>query len=259
MLQGGLGNLLFQIAATNALAWRNNTKAVYNPDKHHLPSWPASGRFVSSYTDNIFRSVEFSNDLKMKSLYREPHFRYAEIPYSDGLVLHGYFQSEKYFLDCTDKIRKLFSVDDKTRTYILNKYGDFLNENPTSIHIRRGDYLDPRWLNKIVPICTKEYYAQAMSKFPKDTKYMVFSDDPEWCQKVFKSERFKVVVGEEDHIDMYIMSMCKNHIIANSTFSWWGAWLNENQDKIVISPKEWFAYQGPQDTQDQVPENWLIL
>jgi hypothetical protein len=253
VLQGGLGNQMFQIAAASALAWRNDDVAVFDLGNHYLP---LQGRKALNYMDNIFRSVEFSDSVHPSHIYRESHHHYEPIPYRKDTTLFGYFQSEKYFADYSKKIKDLFSPDDETNKYITDKYGEVLSGEVVSIHIRRGDYLK---FKNVHPTCTKEYYMEAMSTLPENTNYMIFSDDPEWCLKNFNVKHFKVVEGEKDYVDMYLMSMCKNNIIANSSFSWWAAWLNKNDNKIVIAPKIWFGPDGPKDDYDLLPEKWTTM
>jgi len=250
VLQGGLGNQMFQIAAASALAWRNNDVAVFSLDNHYLP---LQGRKALNYMDNIFRSVEFSDSVHPSYVYKEPHHHYKPIPYRKDTTLIGYFQSEQYFADYHERIKELFSPDEITKQYIIEKYGEVSSEDIASIHVRRGDYLK---FKDIHPTCTREYYIEAMSRLPANTNYMVFSDDPGWCLKNFNMKRFRVIEGEEDYVDMHLMSMCKNNIVANSSFSWWAAWLNNNKNKKVVAPKSWFGPSGPQDQQDVVPFHW---
>tara|TARA_Y100000296_G_C5144388_1_gene242889 strand:+ start:269 stop:1030 length:762 start_codon:yes stop_codon:yes gene_type:complete len=253
VLQGGLGNQMFQIAATSALAWRNNDDAIFDLSKHYLP---LQGRKAFNYTNNIFRSVEFSESVHPSHIYKEPHHHYEAIPYRKDVTLFGYFQSEKHFSDYSEEVKELFSPSEATKQYINEKYGELLSGEVASIHVRRGDYLK---FKNIHPTCTEEYYTQAMATLPENTNYMIFSDDPEWCLKNFSMKHFKVVEGEEDYVDMYLMSMCKNNIIANSSFSWWAAWLNKNDDKIVIAPKVWFGPDGPKGDHDLLPNNWMRI
>ena len=252
-LQGGLGNQMFQIAAAAAIAWRNDDAPVFDLDNHYLP---LQGRKASNYVNNIFRNVDFKENLDIKSVYREPHHHYSKILYYENLCIIGYFQSEKYFSDYGDKIKELFSLPKKDNDYLSEKYGKTLSLKTTSIHIRRGDYLQ---FSNIHPSCGQEYYSKAMKNIPDTEKFIIFSDDPQWCKENFRGERFLVVEGEEDYIDMHLMSRCDNNIIANSSFSWWAAWLNNNPQKNIIAPAKWFGDDGPQDEQDMLPENWTRI
>lgn len=253
-LQGGLGNQMFQIAAASALAWRNEDEPIFDLERHDLPQ---QGRKAINYLDNIFRNVTFKENTSYSETYNEPHFSYKEIAYTKNMCLKGYFQSEKYFKDCEKEIKKMFKPSLQTKQYIEEKYGKDLNKKATSIHIRRGDYITIPDFN---PLCTPKYYAEAIKKLPKTDIYMVFSDDKEWCKNIFKKGNFKII-EEEDYIDLYIMSMCKNNIIANSSFSWWSAWLNSNEHKKIAAPKNWFHSSKEElyNTQDLIPDNWLLL
>lgn len=254
LLQGGLGNQMFQISATTALAWRNGTAAAFNINSHHLP---LQGRSVASYVDNIFSNVPFKEEGEFDSVakaYYEKYYHHHPLEFLDGVCLVGYFQSEKYFIDFEDEIRNMFRCPPQTETYLMDKYGDLLSGETTSVHIRRGDYLK---FSETHPPLAKEYYIKAMSKIPQTEKYLIFSDDVSWCLNNFKLDNFHVIGGEEDFIDLYLMSKCKNNIIANSSFSWWGAWLNNNSNKSVIAPHEWFGSALDHDTKDLIPTSWI--
>lgn len=230
LLQGGLGNQLFQVSTTCALAWENNDEAVFDLSAHHLP---LQGNKVENYRDNVFRNINFQNlDLThFQTIKESEDFRYQK-----DSILFGYFQSEKYFINYRNRLLNLYSPNESIENYIKNKYDYILHENTVSLHIRRGDYLK---LQHVHPICDMDYYIKAINMFSKDSVFLVFSDDTPWCKQVFKSKKYIIIEEEKDYIDLYLMSMCKNNIIANSSFSWWGAWLNNNENKIVVAPKKW--------------------
>ena len=246
-LIGGLGNKMFQIATTYSLSLDNNDESVFEITQFSNAHQP-----INSYTENIFRFVKFGITNCNKT-YQEPFFHYSEIPYTTNLKLYGYFQSEKYFLHNREQILDLYAIDEKSKEEIYKKYGKFLKEKTCSIHIRRGDYLG---LPEHHPICSIEYYNQAISNFDKETIFLVFSNDIEWCKKNFKGPQFIFIEGEKDYIDLWLMSLCENNIIANSSFSWWAAWLNTNPNKIVITPKNWFGKAINHNTQDLIPNEW---
>lgn len=248
-LQGGLGNQMFQIAAVTALAIENNDIAVFDKRNHNLP---LQGRKADCYIDNVFRNINFSDSIKTMNFYKEEEFFYKKIPYRESLTVSGYFQSEKYFYSHEKQIRELFSPSEKTINYLLDKYPQIAKQGVTSIHVRRGDYLK---FKDIHPPCSLKYYVEATKKF-KNSDFFVFSDDPDWCQKVFKSEKFTIISEEQDYNELYLMSMCKNNIIANSSFSWWAAWLNKNQNKTIIAPKQWFGPSAQMTCRDVIPEKW---
>jgi len=249
-LQGGLGNQMFQIAAATALGHRHGVETVFNFKNHYLP---LQGRKAKNYQNSVFSRLKIDDELIVSNVYREVGHSFSDISYTSGsLCLLGYFQSEKYFLNFSKQIRELFSCTAEIESYLNKKYNSIFEKKTTSIHIRRGDYLK---FSDVHPSCGKEYYTKAMEIADADL-YVIFSDDPLWCSDNFKGSKFLVVDGEEDYTDMYLMSKCNNNIIANSSFSWWSAWLNNNENKVVIAPKKWFGDRGPQDYHDIVPSDW---
>tara|TARA_R110000822_G_scaffold162284_2_gene302677 strand:+ start:2311 stop:3072 length:762 start_codon:yes stop_codon:yes gene_type:complete len=248
-LQGGLGNYMFQIAAAHALSLDVGTTTLFNEleaTKIHQP--------LSFYKDNIFKNVNFTNENLELTTHQEVGFEYSKLPLSNNILLSGYFQSEKYFKHRRKETLELFSPTTEQLTYISEKYGGL--ENTCSIHVRRGDYVNqPR--NH--PLCSEKYYQDAISKMPKDTVFLVFSDDIPFCKQMFNGKSFIFIENELDYIDMYIMSLCTNNIIANSTFSWWGAWLNKAENKVIISPSVWFGLSKQLNTTDIIPKEWLKL
>ena len=232
-LLGGLGNMLFQIATTYALAWDNNDTCAFD----HCTSIGQDSTLA--YIDNIFSRIKFlnSNEFNPESYYHEPNFYFQKLIYRNNLKLNGYFQSSKYFDHKRKDIIDLFKPTDNIMEYIDKKYSFILNDDVTSIHVRRGDYLNLKTTH--LSVCSESYYRDALEVISAD-KIVVFSDDIEWCKSNFKGSNFIFIEGEEDYIDLYLMSMCNNNIIANSSFSWWGAWLNNNKNKRVIVPNNWF-------------------
>lgn len=255
-LQGGLGNQMFQIAASYNLAAEIGTEAVFFEDVHISPH---QGRTIERYRKNVLSKVKFLKKEQIKqinSIYKEKKFSYEEIPKADNISLFGYFQSEKYFEKNKKKIRDLFAESEQTKTYIDEKYGYIQFEKCTSLHIRRGDYVG---LQHIHPVCEKAYYDSAVEKISDNTEQiLIFSDDIEWCKNNLKYKNI-TFVSDEDYNDLYLMARCKNNIIANSSFSWWAAWLNNDSDKKIVAPAKWFGSSGPQDWQDIYCKEWIIL
>jgi len=254
-LQGGLGNMLFQIACTYSYSKKNNKELFLSKEKTLIVH-----NNIESYQDNILSKIIFSKDnIKFDSNYTEPVFHYNEIPNLNGNVfLANYFQSEKYFKDQENEIRELFSFECK----ISDEIKELLEtKNTCSIHVRRGDYLKSPSHH---PTQNMNYYMKAIKQMPKDSVFLIFSDDIEWCKNNFPDlpEKFIFVGGNKDYEDLYIMSRCTNNIICNSTFSWWGAWLNKNDEKIVVAPSEdkWFgpAYSN-YNTKDLYCEGWIKI
>jgi hypothetical protein len=251
-LVGGLGNFMFQIAALYGYALKNG----YTPAVTLQGTFPVHNTF-DTYREDIFQKI-IPTDLPLSKFqrYEEPSFNYQEIPLYEGdVLLDGYFQSEKYFEHCKQSIRELFTSSRKAEALQLFKH--YQGMTLCSLHVRRGDYLQKQQYHPIQPL---EYYYQAMSNMPSGTKYLVFSDDIEWCKTAFKGEEFFFVEGNKDSDDLLLMSCCTHNIIVNSTFSWWGAWLNENPDKKVIAPKKWFgsAYSH-YNTEDIYCPDWIVI
>jgi hypothetical protein len=247
LLQGGLGNQMFQIATTVALAKRNNDEACFNFD---YCSTPLQGNPSNKYKDELFSKICNRNDVRFSSLYNEPKFSYTEIPYQENLLLRGYFQSPKYFLDFEKEIKELFTLP-------KNIWFPFKKNitNLTSVHVRRGDYIK---LQNYHNLCPKEYYLKAMEMMG-DVDFIFVSDDMNWVKENFKGDNIFYSDSSEELLDLTLMSICDNNIISNSSFSWWGAFLNDNPNKKVIAPSNWFGPEGPKDTQDIYPTEWITI
>ena len=251
ILQGGLGNYLFQIAAGYAAALRHNKEYIGS-----LYGIQTGHNHISTYFDNILRNIKFIDKPITNFGYNEIKFNFTEIPnFNTDLILMGYFQSEKYFKDFKKEIKNLYKISDIDNEYIIQKYGDFTNS--CSINIRRGDYLK---LQNYHPVQSIEYYKNAISKLPKNLKYFIISDDINWCKDNFNFLNNAIFVeGNKDYQDLYLVSKCQHNIICNSTFGWWGAWLNTNPDKIVICPNKWFGPDFTQSFEDIYPEGWIKI
>lgn len=243
--------MLFQVATTVALAARHGDQAVFDLKSH----WAHQGSKPTRFRKGIFRKLVHERRPKVRTSYEEPHFHFAPIPYAPDLKLEGYFQSEKYFADRRTDLLELLAPTEEQLEYLGQKYGALFEERVVSLHVRRGDYLA---LADRHPPCTEEYYRGAIALLGK-ARYAVFSDDIAWCKKVFGAD-VAFVSERDEQLDLYLMSMCHAHVIANSSFSWWGAWLNRRSDVPVIAPKRWF---GPglamNDTKDLVPERWTRI
>lgn len=256
-IQGGLGNQLFQVAAGIAHAKKVGTTFSIIEGQHHLP---LQGNSISTYKDNILRGVGsksqdyFSNC----TVFQEQGHKYSPIPEVDNIFLRGYFQSEKYFQDCKEDISELFSITPELEKIIEEEYPYLNDEKVVSLHVRRGDYLQNP---DIHPTMTPNFYQEALEAIEDKDRVIVFSDDIPWCLEIFGTatrkdvKDFSFSVFKKDYLDLYTMSKCHHHILANSTFSWWGAWLSNTSGKI-IAPVDWFGPQGPQETQDIIPERW---
>lgn len=260
-LAGGLGNQMFQIAAGMSHALRNGNSFVARSVSDEAYT-SHDGKVVGSperYREQVYGNIAISSSSMHSPVYREPHFHYARVPDSRNIYMKGYFQSNKYFRDHEEVIRRMFAPTAETKQYLLNKYGTLLSTSTTvSLHIRRGDYLCVPDAHPVVPM---QYYVDAQSMFP-DATFLVFSNDMPWCRENLPKGRDYVFVEDnEDYQDLFLMSMCNHNIIANSSFSWWGAWLNASKGKRVVAPSVWFGprLQQTHDTRDLIPEGWTIL
>jgi len=198
-------------------------------------------------------NIRFNN---AQNMVQEGYFHFNEDLYNncpDNVDLFGYFQTEKYFADIRDELLEDF-------TFLPNIYNpakemrDEMSDEIIALHIRRGDYVEQPWHGPQ----TTDYYETALSLLPQELPVVIFTDDPIWAfdQKLFAPDRFSISEGNSNLFDMCLMSMCQYHIIANSSFSWWGAWLSDS--KQVIAPKRWFGppLDEKNDTKDLVPARW---
>lgn len=257
LLKGRLGNNLFQIAAGASLAKANGDNfCAIVPDVHLHLGVSTSESEIEELQNSIFRNVNIMTEMSHQlSIFEEKQFAYHPIPYSSNLALSGYFQSERYFNE--PLVRELFSIDNSTKSYIDKKYGSLLSKGITSVHIRRGDYIKNLDFH---PICSLSYFRKAMDFIGSDRSFLIVTNDLDWCKRKFKGENVFFTERESAVVDLYLQSMCQNNIISNSSFSWWGAWLNSNPDKIVITPSPWFGISAKHmDTSDLIPTRWVKL
>ena len=248
---GRFGNQMFQYAALKGIAKNNN----YN---FCVPSGPKTEEdfYDEENQHKLFIAFEMS-DVKETDDFSAPYVQESSFNFDkelfenckDNINLYGFFQTEKYFKHIEDEIRKDFTFK---KNWLEPCKECFRDDEYIGLHIRRTDYVQKQSYH---PLCTLEYYERALKELP-DIPVMIVSDDPEWCksQKLFESDRFLVSDTGSNIVDMCILSLCKYHVIANSSFSWWGAWL-ANSNK-VIAPKTWYGSVANLDDSDLVPLNW---
>jgi len=251
-MMGGLGNLLFPLATAYSISKKNNLnlKLFYN-HTGYLHTQP------SEYRNNIFKHFNEIYSIDNYYIVEQKTFEhyFIDVPKNKDIFLNGYFQSEKNFLDYKyDLLEKLGPSKEKIQE-LLDLYPYISEENTVSIHIRRGTYLQ---LQENHPCLNKDYYQNCLNEFINH-KIFIFSDDIQFCKSEFKGSNYIFVENKFDLDDLYLMSLCKNNIIANSTFSWWGAWLNTNKNKKVYAPKKWFGPNLQFNTKDIIPENWIKI
>jgi hypothetical protein len=283
-LYGGLGNQLFQYATARALAIRCNTELVLDLswfeaipksntkreyELNHFNIKARQPRFAERVFFSICASRFFSiilNLIPLFKVFRESKFNFDERfkSITGHIYLNGYWQSYKYFESYRDQICNELKVLDSIANSDLLIASKIQDSISVSIHVRRGDYVSKPSAESFHGICGLDYYALAIAtifkKFP-EAHFYVFSDDMDWSKanlplnaenSTFVSHNNSSAVN-----DMRLMSMCKHHVIANSSFSWWAAWLNPGDGKVVIAPEKWFAVEPQPKT--LLPKNWIIL
>jgi hypothetical protein len=280
-IKGGLGNQMFQYAAGRTLAHLNKTfvkldVSAFNENKlrtFDLLSFNGTVGFATKQeisnllpVHNFEKAFQYLSPLKKRSYYREKEFGFDKkvLDLGKNVYLKGYFQSEKYFLAAKNIIISDFTFKKELVKDIEDLSASLKKEASVSVHIRRGDFdKDPATTNYHGTLDIGYYNAaieMIISRIPNVTFYF-FSDNINWVKENFSIPHAVFVSGNitKNHIeDLYMMSQCRHNIIANSSFSWWGAWLNDNPGKIVIAPKKWFD-KGPKDTQDLLPEKWIKI
>ena len=272
---GRLGNQMFEYAALRGIAARHSYDwMIPTPDRKGIENY--------SLHDCFKLSPDRNEGIMFDQYAQEPYFHFCEELFEkcpDNVSLHGFFQSWRYFANVQDEIRKDFTFHDG----ILNPCKEMMEElegqEPIMLHVRRGDpnLTDPRgfkWsytqCGSMHPVQPIEYYEKALKAFDKNQPVIVFSDSVDWVkeQEFFSGDRFMISEPEDKYADgsftpyadLCLMSLCSHAIIANSSMSWWGAWLQTNPDKMVFAPKMWF---GPdykdKDTSDLYCPKWILL
>lgn len=286
-LMGGLGNQMFQYAAGRRLSMSHNTNLkldlnflldrtprenfTYRPYELGIFNIQA-GLASRSETNQFFPSNKnIVNSIKRKlglvKIIKESQFSFDEgfLSFPDNSYLDGYWQSEKYFKEIEEIIRSDFTLKMKATRPNQRLSKEISLYNSVSLHIRRGDYVSNPETKRFHGSCSLEYYERAIEKIANcitDPIFFVFSDDTVWAKDnliVDYPIKFMFQNGpEKGYEDMLLMSLCKHNIIANSSFSWWGAWLNTNPEKIVIAPQKWFN-DSSIITRDLIPNSWIRI
>jgi len=278
-IKGGLGNQMFQFAAGKTLAHLTNSFLKldvsafdeYKLRNFDLLNFQTNIAFADKQeindllpAHNFEKAFQYFSPFNKRSYYREKKFSFDEkvLRLGRNVYLKGHFQSEKYFLPAKEIIKQEFRFKDEVISNVNEFANKINNEQSVAVHIRRGDMGSDPVTAEYHGILTVDHYQKCIdiisSKVPGPVFYF-FSDDIKWVKENLQIPQSVYVSDNitKDHIeDLYLMSQCKHNIIANSSFSWWGAWLNDNPGKIVIAPKNWFN-KGPKDIQDLIPEGWL--
>ncbi len=259
-LTGRIGNNLFQIATGKALALKNNTRltAIITKTWCQEPDLCFLEEYLEKFKSNLLRNVDLINYKPEGLVVFDQVWKVEDIPYYDHICLHGLWQSEQYFVKERQQILELFSIDPETESRILEKYKKVFSQEVTSIVIRRGDFVRQPQFH---PTCSWKYYKNAVSYMGRNRPYLIISDDIGWCKRKFRGSNFYFADQDGPVFDFYLQTKCKHNIISNSTFAWWGAWLNPNPDKTVIAPgNNWFGYfYQHKYRDDMLPETWVRL
>lgn len=256
---GRLGNQMFQYAALKGIASNRGFEYCIPQSRYFGKRDPK----VRNTTDNLYSTFELKyvkQGIQSVSTVEESGFAFDKNLFDscdDNIDLYGYFQSEKYFKHIKDEVKKDFTFKDYIKVPTKKQFDKVFGDGDViSLHVRRGDYVN----SKEHPTPSLKYYFKALEQLDSELSVMVFSDDIEWCkeQTIFSDERF---IFSEDNIagvDLYLQSLCKYHIIANSSFSWWGAWLADS--KKTIAPQKWFGGNcSNNETKDLYLKKWYII
>ncbi|MGB9176273.1 MAG: alpha-1,2-fucosyltransferase [Methanoregula sp.] len=287
-LIGGLGNQMFQYALGRRLSCMHNVPLKlditgfkdYSLRTYRLNHFALHADFAS---DKDIDDVKFHNRTGIlrtldslaghlqpyyrRNVYKEPHFQYDPniLKCKPDVYLEGYWQTEKYFSHIADAIRRDFTIaenpDPRNR-----EMADIIRDcEAVSLHVRRGDYVSNPVTNAYHGTCREDYYRQAIriiEKQVENPRFFLFSDDPSWVSEHMDTGHpttYMDINGpEKDYEDMRLLSLCRHHIIANSSFSWWGAWLCSNPGKMVIAPQRWFTKRDI-NTRDITPQEWTRI
>ena len=271
---GRLGNQMFQYAALRGIADKRGYEWKIPPeDYQHTANY---GLFETFEMSNVKEeNIGFVNG---QSVQENDHCFISEFftECPDDISLDGFFQTEKYFNHISDQIRQDYTFK-KGYLEPCKQYIDSLDKPPIFLHVRQADNIGREQFHPILPI---SYFEECLQEFPEDTPCFVFTDDLAWCksQDYFKQDRFLFNENVQRYsyvsmdglgkmqntllpqVDLCLMSLCSGAIIANSSFSWWGAWLQNDRGKVIApDPKKWFGTSMTHlDTSDVVPERWLI-
>jgi hypothetical protein len=284
-LAGGLGNQMFQYAAANRLAQQRRVilkvdLATFAKNKLRAYRLPIFGLPVPVATPDEITQLRRPSRWQraVAKVLRKPprqprsyvceknlRFDPAILQLPGKVYLEGYWQSEQYFVDVADTIRQAFTFPPLLQGKNQQLAQQIQAGNAVSIHIRRTDYVTDPAANRVLGPCTSDYYERAIRYIEEQVAtphFFVFSDEPEWARTHLQLAQPVTYVDhngpEQDFEDMRLMSLCKHHIIANSSFSWWGAWLADYRDKIVLAPQQWFR-DPTWDATDLLPPQWIRL
>lgn len=248
---GRLGNQMFQYATLLGIKSKNKYDIVLI-DKYLESSPIYRGFNLKEYTVDIADNIHFNSTYSENCHCYDPNVLTVE----NNTNLRGYFQTEKYFEHCKDLIKQEFSFKEEVLDQVNLFLEPYRKYNLVSIHVRRADYLG---LSHVHVVCNSDYYLNAIKLFNNsETYFVVVSDDMPWCKENIFLDNMIFSTGS-DLFDLCLQSECNHHIISNSTFSWWGAWLGKNLNKKIIAPERWFAEECPLSDKDIIPDYWIKI
>lgn len=256
---GRLGNQMFQYASLKGISLNRGFDFCV-PPKDVFGSYDANVRSSDTNIYDLFRLHEKNKvGLTNNPVFQERFFHFDEDLFNscaDNTDLHGYYQTPKYFENIKDQIKEDFKFPKQLYDDCKSFFDSTFDSEVIALHIRRGDYLKyPHH-----PIQTLEYYSAGLDQLPKDIPVIIFSSDDDWCkiQELFQPDRFLMSENNTTEFDLCLMSLCSYHIIANSSFSWWGSWLSNS--KKTIAPKNWFGGDySHYNLNDLYLKEWVLL
>lgn len=280
---GGLGNQMFQYAYTKYLQQKGHEVKL---DIDGFETYRLHGGYqLDGYAIDLGCSTKSENNkfcnnavcykilekigIRNPKIIKEKNLLFDKklLNIENDKYIDGYFQCEQYFVEIKDILLKQFIMTQDKSNYTIDIEKQIISSKRScSLHVRRGDYLSSQKALKVHGLCDMDYYKKAINilndKF-SDMTYFVFSDEMAWVKENLKIENAIYVDAQEErmpHEDIYLMSVCNHNIIANSSFSWWSAWLNQNEEKIVIAPNRWFADDRMQEqAKDIIPQSWVKI
>ena len=287
-LMGGLGNQMFQYALGRALSHRLGVELKLDLSWFSDQNKSVTRRDYQLAALNTVASIATKDDLDrlrvpgrgwfadiagmLNPFYRKTYIRERGFQFDptmlnsqDDVYLEGFWQSERYFKEISEILRQEFTL----RT-ALDEHGHRLKDlivgcRSVSLHFRRGDYVTSQTANKFHGTCSLDYYREAVDVIRNRVSsphFFIFSDEPSWVRKAFPLDLPSTFIGGDGPRpapeEMYLMSKCRHHVMANSTFSWWGAWLQGSTGNTVIAPQKWFSSSAV-NTSDLLPEQWIRI
>ncbi|NRD20804.1 alpha-1,2-fucosyltransferase [Winogradskyella eckloniae] len=289
-LKGGLGNQLFEYAASLAIAKQRNQELkidiksfendpygrTFGLNSFNIENKTCSKREVNRFLKlSVFERL--TNALKSRNSKRYYSLGDLEVDVSileanpKDQYLNGYFANPTYFNEIRDVLLEKIALKDEFKTDLFKKKIEWIRQNNfVSVHIRRADYISDKGASQLFETLDRNYYNRCIEHFKSKnetpTKFLFFSDDIPWVRNEFKDLENIYFIEErelyKDYYDLMFMAACDHNIIANSTFSWWSAWLNKNPNKTVLAPRAWYRnqdYQAFFEKTKFIPETWILI